>query len=151
MEVIYGIRVREPNDRYYEMVERMREVAETIAIPGNFPVEAFPVLRYLPSWFPGAGFKKWAAEANRDIAHTVSHLFEGAKEAAVSPCKRVLLCLCWLTYGGSDQARDPSRRSMVNRMLNGSAPQGDQVLELETMCKEIAATLYVGTRSRPAL
>lgn len=84
MEVIYGIRVREPNDRYYEMVERMREVAETIAIPGNFPVEAFPVLRYLPSWFPGGGFKKWAQEAKRDLSCISESLFKRAQDESVS-------------------------------------------------------------------
>ncbi|KAM5546226.1 hypothetical protein V8D89_000352 [Ganoderma adspersum] len=123
MGTIYGIEIREPDDKHYRMVERMGEVAEAATIPGNFPVEAFPTLRYLPSWFPGGGFKKWAADANRDIAHTVSHLFDGAKDVA---------------------AKDPSRRSMVNRMLGASASQGDQAAELEKMCKEIAATLYVG-------
>ena len=83
MGTIYGIEIREPHDKYYRMVERMGEVAEAATVPGNFPVESFPVLRYLPSWFPGGGFKTWAADAKRDIARVVDHLFDGAKEAAV--------------------------------------------------------------------
>ncbi len=84
MGAIYGIEIREPHDKYYHMVERMAEVGEEILIPGRFPVEAFPSLRYLPSWFPGGGFKKWAADAKRDILHTVDYLFDGAKSVVVS-------------------------------------------------------------------
>ena len=98
MGTIYGIEIREPDHEHYHMVERMGEVAEAATIPGNFPVEAFPALRFLPSWFPGGGFKRWAAEANRDIAHTVSHLFDGAKDAAVSPsrCVQFVSSYPWL-------------------------------------------------------
>ena len=30
--------------------------------PGKYLVEAFPCLKYIPSWFPGAGFKTTAAK-----------------------------------------------------------------------------------------
>ena len=82
---MYGIEVRDPNDKYYHMIERMGLVGEEIVVPGRFPVEAFPILRYLPSWFPGGGFKKWAADAKRDISSTVDYLFERSKSATVSP------------------------------------------------------------------
>lgn len=84
MEVVYGIKVHEPNDKYFKMVGRMAEIAQTIAIPGNFLVEAFPLLRYLPSWFPGGGFKKWAKHAKQDLLYIVESLFEGAKDGKVS-------------------------------------------------------------------
>ncbi|KAI1784945.1 cytochrome P450 [Ganoderma leucocontextum] len=122
MGVIYGIEVREPHDKYYQRVERMAEVAEAITVPGNFPVEAFPVLRYLPSWFPGGGFKKWAADAKRDILYTMDYLFDGARKAVTN---------------------DASKRSVVSRILEDSALAEEQVGDLEKMCKEVAATLYV--------
>ncbi len=87
MGVIYGIEAREPNDRYYKMVERMGEIAETVSIPGNFPVEAFPILRYLPWWFPGGGFKKWAEDAKCDLLCITKSLAEGA-EGVSSPSGR---------------------------------------------------------------
>ena len=94
MGVVYGIEIREPHDKYFQAVERMAEVAETVLIPGNFPVEAFPILRYVTSWFPGGGFKKWAAAAKRDISHTVDYLFDSAKEMVVS----VLLAPRWFFF-----------------------------------------------------
>ena len=84
MGAIYGIEIREPHDKYYHMIERMGGVGEEIVFPGRFPVEDFPVLRYLPSWFPGGAFKKWAADAKRDISHTVDYLFESSKTMMVS-------------------------------------------------------------------
>ena len=81
---MYGIEVRDPNDKYYHMIERMGHVGEEIVVPGRFPIEAFLILRYLLSWFPGGGFKKWAADAKRDISSTVDYLFERSKSATVS-------------------------------------------------------------------
>ena len=66
------------------MARRLTEVGEAIAVPGNFPVESMPVLRYLPPWFPGGGFKKWAADAKRDISYIVDSLFDHAKATGVS-------------------------------------------------------------------
>ena len=81
METSYGIEIRERDDKYYHMLERMAAVGEAIVLPGNFPVESFPMLRYLPSWFPGGGFKTWAKDAKRDLAYILDHLFSGAKTA----------------------------------------------------------------------
>ena len=92
--VIYGIEIREAHDEHFKMVERMGEVGEAILIPGKFPVEAFPVLRFLPSWFPGGGFKKFAADAKRDISYIVDHLFETAKTVMVDALFRNRCCDC---------------------------------------------------------
>ena len=80
---VYGIEIREPDDKHYHMIERMGDIAEQVVIPGRFPVEAFPILRYLPSWFPGGAFKKWAADAKRDMLNTVDALFESSKSVMV--------------------------------------------------------------------
>ncbi|PIL25375.1 cytochrome P450 [Ganoderma sinense ZZ0214-1] len=120
MGATYGIEIREPHDKYYHMIERMGGVGEEIMIPGRFLVEAFPILRYLPSWFPGGGFKKWAADAKRDISSIVNHLFEDSKLVVRT---------------------DASRRPMIHCILDDSPSQGNT--ELEMMCKEVAATMYV--------
>ena len=66
------------------MLERMADRGQTITVPGRFVVEVIPWLRFLPQWLPGAGFKRWAAEAKRDNLHTVEYLFNTAKAAMVS-------------------------------------------------------------------
>lgn len=79
METNYGIEIRERDDKYYHMLERMVEIGEAIVLPGNFLVEAFLALCYLPSWFPGGGFKTWVEDAKRDLAYILDYLFNGAK------------------------------------------------------------------------
>ena len=40
------------------------------AVPGSFLIDFIPALKYVPSWFPGGGFKKAAAywrEVNRKV------------------------------------------------------------------------------------
>ncbi|KAJ4485419.1 cytochrome P450 2 Le.CYP2 [Lentinula aciculospora] len=58
---LYGLDV-DPEDRLYHIsVDAVNTLADAISL-GNFPaIERFPWLRYMPSWFPGCGFKKVAA------------------------------------------------------------------------------------------
>ena len=52
--------VDEENDRLIDIAEKgMDSIAKA---EGFFLVNAFPWLKYLPSWLPGAGFKKIASE-----------------------------------------------------------------------------------------
>ena len=50
------------------MVERISAIGEELTVPGRYAVDAIPILERLPSWFPGAGFKRYAAEAEREIS-----------------------------------------------------------------------------------
>ena len=84
MRIIYGIQLQESNDQHYQMIERAIKAGEALTIPGRFPVEAIPALRYLPSWFPGGTFKRWAAETKREIQEGIDSLFYSAKNAMVS-------------------------------------------------------------------
>ena len=61
MDIAYGIKVQESGDRYISLVEEAIEGGTEAAIPGAFWVDFLPILAYVPSWFPGAGFKKKAA------------------------------------------------------------------------------------------
>ena len=84
MRITYGIELQETTDEYFNMMERVTDVAEDISVPGRYLVEAAPVFRFLPSWLPGMQFKRYAADAKRDIRFAVDHLFDRAKAAMVS-------------------------------------------------------------------
>ena len=84
MRIAYGIELSEANDKYFMMVQRLAEIGEDIAVPGRYPVEAIPLLRFLPAWFPGAYFKRYAARAKRDLLSIRDQLFESAKTAMAS-------------------------------------------------------------------
>ena len=62
----------------------MNAVGEAISVPGRFPVEIVPRLLYLPSWFPGAGFKKYAADAKAFLESNIDMLYQTAVRGLVS-------------------------------------------------------------------
>jgi len=61
MEVCYGITVLERNDPFISIAEEALKGVAEAGVPGAFLVDLLPVLKYVPSWFPGAGFKRKAA------------------------------------------------------------------------------------------
>lgn len=67
------------------MVERITSIGEEIAVPGRFLVEAFPILRYLPAWFPGAQFKRYASATKREVVAIVNRLYAAGVDATASP------------------------------------------------------------------
>ena len=70
MKVSYGIDVQESNDPYILVGEEAVRGINQAGNPGAFLVDLFPILKYVPSWFPGAGFKKKAAhwrEVNKSL------------------------------------------------------------------------------------
>ncbi|KAF8874752.1 cytochrome P450 [Infundibulicybe gibba] len=60
MKVTYGIDIREENDPYVETAEEAMEGMAKAAVPGTFLVDFIPILKYVPGWVPGAGFKRMA-------------------------------------------------------------------------------------------
>ncbi|KAI1785253.1 cytochrome P450 [Ganoderma leucocontextum] len=60
MEATYSIKVLPEDDPFIELTEAGQEAFSKCAI-GFYLVEIFPLLRHVPAWFPGAGFKRQAA------------------------------------------------------------------------------------------
>ncbi|KAF8511729.1 putative CyP450 monooxygenase [Hysterangium stoloniferum] len=60
MEVTYGIQIKPQNDPYVALIEEAIGAAALVASPGAFLVDVIPILKYLPEWFPGAGFQRKA-------------------------------------------------------------------------------------------
>ena len=61
MKIGYGITVQEFDDPYISIAEEALNGAAQAGTPGAFWVDFLPILKYVPNWFPGAGFQKKAA------------------------------------------------------------------------------------------
>lgn len=62
MDIAYGIDVRS-NENPYMKAARQGAISFGMALaPGASLVDTFPILKYVPSWFPGAGFQRRAKE-----------------------------------------------------------------------------------------
>ncbi|KAJ6466213.1 cytochrome P450 [Mycena sanguinolenta] len=65
MATLYEYEVQPTNDHFVALSESvMKKLSESV-FPGAVAVDAFPILRYLPSWMPGAGFQRFAVEARQ--------------------------------------------------------------------------------------
>ena len=84
MDIGYGISVQESDDPYILIAEEASAGFSAAGVPGAFWVDMVPILKYVPSWFPGAGFKKKAARwreardamAERPFCHVQEQLVQ---------------------------------------------------------------------------
>ncbi|KAJ6566447.1 cytochrome P450 [Mycena capillaripes] len=103
MDVTYGIEVLSSSDPYVKIAEEAMHGLSVASVPGNFLVDIIPALKYVPSWFPGAGFKRKAkrwrkitrdlielpfAETKRNIAAgTAPPSFTSLNLSTLNECK----------------------------------------------------------------
>ena len=83
MKIGYGIAVQESDDPYISIAEEAVKGAVEAGIPGAFLVDLFPILKYVPSWFPGAGFQKKAARVREAINTMAEKPFRHVQEQLV--------------------------------------------------------------------
>jgi cytochrome P450 len=78
----YGIEVKPTKDPFVETAERASEAmsmqGETIA----FVLDSFPFLKNIPTWFPGAGFRRRALKW-REVVESMPKITMGHFKAAM--------------------------------------------------------------------
>ncbi|KAF7374540.1 O-methylsterigmatocystin oxidoreductase [Mycena sanguinolenta] len=62
MATVYGYEVQPTNDYFVGLSEEAVKRLSDSFFPGAVVVNTFPILRYLPSWMPGADFQRFATE-----------------------------------------------------------------------------------------
>ena len=85
MKIGYGITVQEFDDPYISIAEEALNGAAQAGTPGAFWVDFLPILKYVPSWFPGAGFQKkatrWREALNTMLEKPFLHVQEQLVQA----------------------------------------------------------------------
>ena len=84
MNITYGLPVLESDDPYITLAEEALRGASEAGIPGTFFIDLLPPLKYVPSWFPGAGFKRKAAHFTALNARVVNHPYKIVQTRMVS-------------------------------------------------------------------
>ncbi|KAF7364088.1 Cytochrome P450 [Mycena sanguinolenta] len=107
MSIAYGIQVTSSDDPYV-----------SLAVKAN----TFPILKYVPSWFPGAGFKRQAAKWRV--------LARGMMEIPFAETKRQMEC-------------GTAPRSFTYDALERLRDSGDAYYE-EDVVKATAGTMFIG-------
>ncbi|KAJ7286148.1 cytochrome P450 [Mycena rebaudengoi] len=71
LEITYGYTVEGDDDSIVRMVDNVMEEFSASIAPGAFLVDLIPILKYVPSWMPGAGFQRkaklWATHLSEMI------------------------------------------------------------------------------------
>ena len=84
MKISYGIHVQDSDDPLILLTEEAINGLSEASIPGAFLVDFLPILKYVPIWFPGAGFQKKAAHWSHINASMKQKPFDYVKDQLVS-------------------------------------------------------------------
>ncbi|KAJ7251438.1 cytochrome P450 [Mycena rebaudengoi] len=79
MSIAYGIDTLPSNDPYVETAEAVLDAMAQAAVPGRYLVDMIPILKHVPAWFIGAGFKRQAREWKKLTDKMVQLPFQAAK------------------------------------------------------------------------
>ncbi|KAG8708190.1 hypothetical protein FRC09_001388 [Ceratobasidium sp. 395] len=83
IRIAYGHRVNDSNDEFIRSAEEFMAAVGEATIPGRWMVETIPLLRFVPSWMPGAGFKRWTNEwAKKTVKHRQAPFDSAVKKIA---------------------------------------------------------------------
>lgn len=85
MRITYGIEVQEHDDPFVSLIEHANDNFSIATKAGQFLVDVFPSLRFIPEWFPGAGFKRQAREWRKDMEAMVEVPYAETKNQMVIP------------------------------------------------------------------
>lgn len=81
MDVAYGIEISHKDDPYIQVAEvAMASISES-GMPGAFLVNHIPILKYVPVWFPGAGFQKKAKYWRKVVEDMINKPFQNVVDA----------------------------------------------------------------------
>lgn len=101
LDLAYGIDVQSQEDPYLMMMDELMDIFVKVSTPGAFLVDIIPAraslitstvavgkahgisVKYVPGWFPGAGFKRVAKEWKKVIKGAADVPFQYAKDEMV--------------------------------------------------------------------
>ncbi|KAL2008457.1 hypothetical protein VTN00DRAFT_6651 [Thermoascus crustaceus] len=81
LKITYGYTI-EPHkkDPLVDIAEQALEQFSVAATPGAFLVDTVPLLKYLPDWFPGTGFKRTARAWKKNLTDAVEKPYAFARQ-----------------------------------------------------------------------
>ncbi|EJD42949.1 putative CyP450 monooxygenase [Auricularia subglabra TFB-10046 SS5] len=80
LSMAYGIEVTGEDDPWVKLVGEAMNQMTAAGLPGSYAVDWVPALKYIPAWFPGASFKRFA-QVSRKLANEFRFLpLEWVKE-----------------------------------------------------------------------
>ncbi|THH18493.1 hypothetical protein EW146_g2521 [Bondarzewia mesenterica] len=116
LDATYGLKVTSPEDSYVTNAERvLRSIWE--ASTGTYWVNFLPVLKYVPEWFPNAGFKRKATVWREWADEFLNKPWDAVKSNLDSGTARP----CFATTIMEQFPEDDAKRSQEEAIARGAA------------------------------
>lgn len=97
LEIIYGFKIKPIGDPYVTAAEKAMNGASQGLLPGAYLVDAFPILKSIPEWFPGAAFKRNARKWGEDLRVCLRDPFAKISQSFESGTAAPSLVTSWLS------------------------------------------------------
>ncbi|KAF8815156.1 cytochrome P450 [Phlegmacium glaucopus] len=134
LSTTYGFKIDSKSDPYILLAEAAVEPAFKALIPGTFLVDLFPILKYVPSWIPGAQFKRDAREWRRRAISLQDTPFADVKRQMGNGTARSSFCSSSL--GNVDEQLDLRKQEYDIKSVAGAlyTAGADTTLTAVTNC-----------------
>ncbi|KAJ2934994.1 hypothetical protein H1R20_g2117, partial [Candolleomyces eurysporus] len=107
LSVTYGFEIQQENDPHIKKSEAAVLALAAALVPGTFLVDVIPILKYVPTWFPGASFQRKAREWRtliREIVETPYAEVKKDRESGKNTISMVSTSLQKIEEGTKDDA-----------------------------------------------
>lgn len=118
LDVVYTLDVQ-PGDYRIKLAEMVAHVSTEVFTAGVWMVDMIPMLRHLPTWFPGAGFKiqaaKWKTTVDKSYDIPYEQFKASMHEGGGEPC------LASALLSSAEDVEELERMDKVFSSLTGTA------------------------------
>jgi len=82
LKTVYGFEIKTIDDPYIHIAEEGAKAADGL-LPGRFLVDGIPIMKHLPDWLPGTGFKRVAKLWGKQMMDSCRIPFEDINKSFV--------------------------------------------------------------------
>ncbi|KAG9095311.1 hypothetical protein FRC06_009940 [Ceratobasidium sp. 370] len=140
--IAYGHSAKDSNDEFIRSAEEFMTAIGEATVPGRWLVETIPLLRFVPSWMPGAGFKRQAEAWGRMTAKHRQRPFDAVVkklgEGTAEPCFTTKL----LEPEDNAHIVDTEEKEMIKSIASSLYGAGADTTSAILQCFFLAMTLY---------
>ncbi|KAH9886935.1 cytochrome P450 [Cubamyces lactineus] len=132
MEITYGHRIHSMDDEYVKLARNATVETVLAGSPGSMLVDFFPVLKNIPTWMPGAGFKRNAFKVRGLVRALMDAPYNMVKNAMASgnarPCFTTSLLEELYARNGMTLEEEDDIKGAAGVIYAGSSPSTVTVL-----------------------
>jgi len=124
LSAVYGYQVSSSDDKFLLLADKCMDLLANRITSGSglWAVDILPFMKYLPTWFPGASFKRYAMEWKPLMLDFVNKPYEHAQESFKSGT--ILPSFCSVSFENSTRLTDEQNDDLkwaANSMYSASA------------------------------